>query len=170
MFRWELAAPTAAQLLSLLVTRMDALLSSQVLAIVQSHAATFLSLAATEYSFHHVRPSLMVAASILTAIHGLCPAISSQTGFQNLLCNMIGAHLHDLVLLVRQLEVRVSGWISTAITTTSTTTSTTATSTPQRQKQPVSGHEDLGLYKRQKTKQSLQAFCGYSQNMGMDIS
>ena len=29
-----------------------------------------------------VRPSLLVSASILTAIHGLCPQITSATGFQ----------------------------------------------------------------------------------------
>ena len=52
--------------------------------------------------------------AILTAIHSLCPTISSQTGFQNLLCNMTGAALYNLVLLVRQLEVRVAGWITVA--------------------------------------------------------
>merc|ERR1719429_885732 len=39
--RWELAAPTSAQLLALLMTRMENLLSAQVLSIVQSHASTF---------------------------------------------------------------------------------------------------------------------------------
>jgi hypothetical protein len=112
--RWELAAPTSVQVLSLMLARMEHLLSSQVLSIVQRHASTFLALAATEYTFHHVKPSLMVSATILTAIHGLCPTISSQTGFQNLLCSMTGTKMQDLVLLVRQLEVRVAGWIRVA--------------------------------------------------------
>ena len=56
---------------------------------------------------HHIK-------AILTAIYSHGPTISSQTGFQNLLCNMTGAALHDLVLLVRQLEVRVAGWITVA--------------------------------------------------------
>jgi hypothetical protein len=131
--------------LALLVTRLEHLLSAQVLAIVQRHAATFLSLAATEYSFHHVKPSLMVAAAILTAIHGLCPAISSQTGFPALLCGMVGAGLQELVLLVRMLEVKVAGWIQTA------------TGEPATAKLPVSSSDPL--HKRQKTKQTLQAFC-----------
>ena len=60
-----------------------------------------------------VTPPDHLIKTILTAIHGLCPTISSQTGFQNLLCNMTGAALHDLVLLVRLLEVR-AGWITVA--------------------------------------------------------
>merc|ERR1711962_1081726 len=77
-------------------------------------SSTFLALAATEYSFHQVKPSLMVSAAILTTIHGLAPTISSQTGFQNLLCTMTGIKMYDLVLLVRQLEVRVHDWIKVA--------------------------------------------------------
>ena len=179
--RWELAAPTSAQLLSLLVQRMEHLLSSQVLSIVQRHASTFLALAATEYSFHHVKPSLMVSAAILTAIHGLCPTISSQTGFQNLLCNMTGAALHDLVLLVRQLEVRVAGWITVATGETVRQSDsqkvrhshTTKQTLLERQetvkhshsiKQSLLEREDtteFGLKKRQKTVQ-LAPFSGIS--------
>jgi len=188
--RWELAAPTSAQLLALLMARMEHLLSSQVLSIVQSHASTFLSLAATEYSFHHVRPSLLVSASILTAIHGLCPEITSATGFQNLLCNMVGARMHELVLLVRQLEVRVAGWIKAA--TNEPKSSQQVSNVPQissqQQSATVGNHqqgrkggvkqglsalavaekeEGVKEVKRQKTKQSLQefSFWGVSQDV-----
>jgi len=186
--RWELAAPTSAQLLALLMARMEHLLSSQVLSIVQSHASTFLSLAATEYSFHHVRPSLLVSASILTAIHGLCPEISSATGFQNLLCNMVGARMHELVLLVRQLEVRVANWIKAATNETKTNSQQSAVLSNHHQQQQLGrrGGIKQGLsalvvgeknqeggvdIKRQKTKQSLeqvsgqQAFWGVSQEV-----
>ena len=147
-----------------------------------------------------VRPSLLVSASILTAIHGLCPQITSATGFQvtiitiniivicffqNLLCNMVGARMHELVLLVRQLEVRVAGWIKAA---TNEPKSSQQISNPQissQQSAAVSDNqqqqgrrggikqglsalavgekkeegEGVGL-KRQKTKQSLQEFSG----------
>ena len=173
-----------------------------------------------------VRPSLLVSASILTAIHGLCPEITSATGFQvtiiviiimiyiiiiiiiiyiiiimyiiiyiivkssktefqNLLCNMVGARMHELVLLVRQLEVRVAGWIKAATKEPKTSQQisnpqissqqSAAVSNNQQQqgrrggiKQGLSalavGDKDeeervVGL-KRQKTKESLQEFRG----------
>ena len=110
---------------------------------------------------------------------------SSKTEFQNLLCNMVGARMHELVLLVRQLEVRVAGWIKAATKEPKTSQQisnpqissqqSAAVSNNQQQqgrrggiKQGLSalavGDKDaeegvVGL-KRQKTKESLQEFRG----------
>ena len=163
--RWELAAPTAAQLLTLLAARMEHLLSSQVLAIVQRHAATFLALAATEYSFHQVRPSLMVSAAILTAIHGLCPAICRQTGFTNLLSSLTGAKLADLVVLERQLQVRVQGWMAVA-----TGAAAGPADSRRRSKQTLLERAEPALEKKQKRKEHFNVFEMSEQVVKMDTS
>ena len=132
----------------------------------------------------------MVPTAILTAIHGLCPTISSQTGFQNLLCNMTGAALHDLVLLVRQLEVRVAGWITVATGETVRQSDiqkvrhshTTKQTLLERQETVKHSHSikqsllerqdvtEFGLQKRQKTVQ-LETVSGISQEVvRMDMS
>ena len=132
----------------------------------------------------------MVPAAILTAINGLCPTISSQTGFPTLLCNMTGAALHDLVLLVRQLEVRVAGWITVATGETVRQSDsqkvrhshTTNQTLLERQETIKHSHSikqsflerqdttDFGLQKRQKTMHRVP-FCGISQEVGrMDMS
>ena len=58
--RWELASPTSGQFLSIILANMENILSNQVLSLVQKHAGTFLALAATEYRFYNVKPSLLV--------------------------------------------------------------------------------------------------------------
>ena len=95
---------------------------------------------------------------------------------------MVGAGMHELVLLVRQLEVRVAGWIKAATKEPKTSQQisnpqissqqSAAVSNNQQQqgrrggiKQGLSalavGEEEGGVeLKRQKTKQSLQAFGG----------
>ena len=96
---------------------------------------------------------------------------------------MVGARMHELVLLVRQLEVRVAGWIKAA---TNEPKSSQQISNPQISSQQSAAVSDnqhqqgrrggikqglsalavgeaeekgVGL-KRQKTKQSLQEFSG----------
>ena len=224
----------------------------QVLSIVQSHASTFLSLAATEYSFHHVslimmriivecwsgsmvwfNHNLMVLSTRTkptgeTLLAGLrldphrdprtlswdlfCHRVSGKycqtrkkiqsllsplkwqlqipTLFhlQNLLCNMVGARMHELVLLVRQLEVRVANWIKAATNETKTNSQQSAVLSNHQQQQQLGRRggikqglsalvvgekeEEGGVdVKRQKTKQSLeqvsgqQAFWGVSQEV-----
>ena len=58
--KWELACPTSSQFLAIILANMEIIFSNQVLSLVQKHANTFLSLAATEYKFHMVKPSIMV--------------------------------------------------------------------------------------------------------------
>ena len=137
-----------------------------------------------------VTPPDHLIKAILTAIHGLCPTISSQTGFQNLLCNMTGAALHNLVLLVRQLEVRVAGWITVATgetvkqsdSLTIRHSHTTKQTLLERQETVKHSHSikqtllerqnatEFGFQKRQKTMQ-LAPFSGTSQEfIRMDMS
>ena len=59
--RWELASPTSSQFLAIILSNLENILSNQVLSLVQKHASTFLSLAATEYKYYMVRPSLLVS-------------------------------------------------------------------------------------------------------------
>ena len=99
---------------------------------------------------------------------------------------MVGAGMHELVLLVRQLEVRVAGWIKAATKEPKTSQQISNPQISSQQsalvgdnqqlpssqqgrragiKQGLSalavGEEEGGVeLKRQKTKQSLQAFGG----------
>ena len=59
--RWELSAPTSLQFLSILLVKMEHLLSDQMTTSVQKEAETFLMLAATEYKFHNIKPSILVS-------------------------------------------------------------------------------------------------------------
>ena len=59
--KWELASPTSSQFLDLILANFESILSNPVLSLVQNHAGTFLSLAATEYRFYNVKPSLLVS-------------------------------------------------------------------------------------------------------------
>ena len=101
---------------------------------------------------------------------------------------MVGARMHELVLLVRQLEVRVANWIKAATNETKTNSQQSAVLSNHHQQQQLGrrGGIKQGLsalvvgekeeeeridVKRQKTKQSLeqvsgqQAFWGVSQEV-----
>ena len=62
--RWELASPNAFQFLEIILANMENILTNQVLYVVQKHASTFLSLAATEYRFYNVKPSVLVSRKL----------------------------------------------------------------------------------------------------------
>ena len=66
--RWELASPTSSQFLTIILSNMENILSNLVLSLVQKHARTFLALAATEYKYYNVRPSLLLSKIIQTCI------------------------------------------------------------------------------------------------------
>ena len=101
---------------------------------------------------------------------------------------MVGARMHELVLLVRQLEVRVANWIKAATNETKTNSQQSAVLSNHHQQQQLGRrggikqglsalvvgekNEERGIdMKRQKTKQSLeqvsgqQAFWGVSQEV-----
>ena len=101
---------------------------------------------------------------------------------------MVGARMHELVLLVRQLEVRVANWIKAATNETKTNSQQSAVLSNHHQQQQLGRRggikqglsalvvgekdEEGGVdMKRQKTKQSLeqvsgqQAFWGVSQEV-----
>ena len=101
---------------------------------------------------------------------------------------MVGARMHELVLLVRQLEVRVANWIKAATNETKTNSQQSAVLSNHHQQQQLGRrggikqglsalvvgekNEEGGVdMKRQKTKQSLeqvsgqQAFWGVSQDV-----
>ena len=101
---------------------------------------------------------------------------------------MVGARMHELVLLVRQLEVRVANWIKAATNETKTNSQQSAVLSNHHQQQQLGRrggikqglsalvvgekNEEGGVdMKRQKTKQSLeqvsgqQAFWGVSQEV-----
>ena len=60
--RWELSSPTSLQFLHLLLLKMQETLSDQIsTADLKKEAETFLMLAATEYKFHKIKPSVLVA-------------------------------------------------------------------------------------------------------------
>ena len=62
--RWELSSPTSLQFLHLLLLKMQESLSDQITtANIQKEAETFLMLAATEYKFHRIKPSVLVCIS-----------------------------------------------------------------------------------------------------------
>ena len=62
--RWELSSPTSLQFLHLLLLKMQESLSDQITtANIQKEAETFLMLAATEYKFHRIKPSVLVCFS-----------------------------------------------------------------------------------------------------------
>ena len=59
--RWELASPNTSEFLDIILANLEQTISSQVINLVQKHAQTFLALAATEYRFYNVRPSVLVS-------------------------------------------------------------------------------------------------------------
>ena len=95
---------------------------------------------------------------------------------------MVGARMHELVLLVRQLEVRVAGWIKAATNEPKTQIAPPQISSHQQSATTVSSNQQQGRkggvkqglsalavgekevfvkeVKRQKTKASLQEFSG----------
>ena len=62
--RWELASPNAFQFLEIILANLENILTNKVLSVVQKHASTFLALAATEYRFYNVKPSVLVSRKI----------------------------------------------------------------------------------------------------------
>jgi hypothetical protein len=74
--KWELASPTACQFLELILANFESILSNHILSLVQKHAGTFLSLAATEYRFYNVKPSILVRILndiFMQLLHIFCP-------------------------------------------------------------------------------------------------
>ena len=67
--RWELASPTAGEFLELILTNMGNILSKEVLFFVQKNAGTFLTLAATEYKFYKIKPSILASAAIISTLN-----------------------------------------------------------------------------------------------------
>ena len=59
--RWELASPSSSEFLDIILANLEETISSQVINLVQKHAQTFLALAATEYRFCNIRPSVLVS-------------------------------------------------------------------------------------------------------------
>ena len=59
--RWELARPNTLQFLDIILANLEETISSKVGVLVHKHALTFLALAATEYRFYNVRPSVLVS-------------------------------------------------------------------------------------------------------------
>ena len=59
--RWELASPNTLQLLDIILANLEETLSKNITALVHKNAQTFLALAATEYHFSNVRPSVLVS-------------------------------------------------------------------------------------------------------------
>ena len=78
--RWELSAPTSLQFLSILLAKMEDLLSQPTEPSIQKEAETFLMLAATEHKFQNIKPSVLVSLTpdgdlislTLTLFTGLC--------------------------------------------------------------------------------------------------
>ena len=62
--RWELASPNTLQLLDIILANLEETLSKHVTALIHKNAQTFLALAATEYNFSNVRPSVLVSCTI----------------------------------------------------------------------------------------------------------
>ena len=62
--RWELASPNSFQFLEIILANMEHLLTNQVLSVLKKHASSFLSLAATEYRFYNVKPSVLVSMKL----------------------------------------------------------------------------------------------------------
>ena len=62
--RWELASPNTLQLLDIILANLEETLSNHVISLVHKNAQTFLALAATEYNFSNVRPSVLVSYTI----------------------------------------------------------------------------------------------------------
>ena len=58
--QWELSSPCSLQFLSLLLSHMETCLNTQMIQLLEKQAETYLMLAATEYKFYNVRPSIMV--------------------------------------------------------------------------------------------------------------
>ena len=63
---WELSSPSSLQFLSLILSHLDSVISSKMLEIMEKQAETYLMLAATEYKFYNVRPSIMVRNSFFS--------------------------------------------------------------------------------------------------------
>ena len=62
--RWELSSPSSLQFLHLLLLKMRESLADQITtANIEKEAETFLMLAATEYKFHKIKPSVLVRSS-----------------------------------------------------------------------------------------------------------
>ena len=61
--RWELARPNTLQFLDIILANLEETLSSKGDVLDHKHAQTFLALAATEYRFYNIRPSVLVSCS-----------------------------------------------------------------------------------------------------------
>ena len=61
--RWELATPTSAEFLELIFANMGMknFLSKSQIIIIHKHSASLLALAATEYKYYNIRPSVLVS-------------------------------------------------------------------------------------------------------------
>ena len=129
--RWELSSPTSLQFLHLLLLKMQETLSDQITpANIQKEAETFLMLAATEYKFHKIKPSVLVGfcqhsihqvekhfnfqacVSILTAEDSR-PA-HDQAVISNLLSRLVNISQTVLCQILAEFKLSVSSWIKIA--------------------------------------------------------
>ncbi|EZA49413.1 hypothetical protein DMN91_008878 [Ooceraea biroi] len=90
--KWELSAVTPGDFLVHILTRLQSRLqlqnSSWDIEMVRRHAQTFIALSAREYKFAMYTPSMIAAASVAAALHGLDWAGKSGHGISELLCHL----------------------------------------------------------------------------------
>jgi len=110
--RWELASPTSGQFLSIILANMENILSNQVLSLVQKHAGTFLALAATEYRFYNVKPSLLASVSIISAVGGLVAGMDHR--LMDCMAGMVRTDQVYLSKISEEFKKSVAEWINIA--------------------------------------------------------
>jgi len=108
--QWELSSPSPLHFLSLLLAQLDTRLSAALLRLVEKQAETFLMLAATEYKFYSVRPSIMASAAILASVEQLVGSCPPDLVTQ--LSEIVRMHQHYLRQAVAQLRVHVQEWVA----------------------------------------------------------
>ncbi|KAJ8675600.1 hypothetical protein QAD02_011386, partial [Eretmocerus hayati] len=69
--KWDLSAVTPGDFLLYILARLPIDLHSQDSSMVRRHAQTFIALSAREYKFSMYMPSIIAAASVAAALHGL---------------------------------------------------------------------------------------------------
>merc|ERR1712130_9838 len=109
---WELSSPSSLQFLSLLLSQLDSLRmpTSKMIEIVEKQAETYLMLAATEYKFYNVRPSIMASAAILTSVEQLMG--KSESNILQQLSEIVRTHQNYLHQAVAELRVHVQEWLA----------------------------------------------------------
>lgn len=92
--KWELSAVTPGDFLMHILTRLQSRLPMQRscwdIEMVRRHAQTFIALSAREYKFAMYTPSMIAAASVAAALHGLDWTGKSGRGINELLLHLTG--------------------------------------------------------------------------------